>query len=64
MVSDQVVIALETFATRCTFKLLGMDVHVPSVHLFVSEHQGTLVTGELLTLVNGCRSCDCHHLAS
>lgn len=62
VMSDQVIVTLETFATCCTFKFLSMDIHVPPVHLLVSEHQGALVTGELLPLVQG--SGDSDHLAT
>ena len=45
MVSDKIVIALETLATIHALELFCMDIHVSSVHFFVFEHQTALFTG-------------------
>lgn len=53
--SHQVVIALETFATRWTFELFCMHIHVSTVHLFMFEHKGAFLTDVSLAVTT-------HHL--
>ena len=64
VVSDQVVIALETFSTSVTFKFFSMNIHVSSMHLLVFENKGTLLTGVSLASVfaniTWLLRCHCH----
>ena len=51
VVSDEIVVALETFATRVTLELLCVDVHVAAVHLLVLEHQRALLAHVVLVVL-------------
>jgi len=62
VVSDQVVIALETFATSVAFKFFSVNIHVSSMHLLVFENQGTLLTSISLASIFDNITCHSHWL--
>ena len=60
VVSDEIVVALETFATCVTLELLCVYVHVAAVHLLVLEHQRALLAHVALVVLRRLLHLDLH----